>query len=169
MTGRFDYAVAFILEREGGYVDDPSDRGGATNYGITQATYDRYRARNQFAPQPVRDMPQSEARLIYLAEYWFAVSADKHPEPLDLVMFDAAVQHGVGAAIRMLQQVVGVPVDGICGPLTLNAAQTYLSSAVLRHRREYYAEIIAGDATQRRFERGWDNRLLALTRAIGLA
>lgn len=167
--GRFDTCVAFVLEREGGYVDDPDDHGGATNYGITQATYDQYRARSGLTPQSVRDMPQSEAKGVYLTDYWLAVSADKFPEPLDCVMFDTAVQHGVGTAIRMLQRVVGVPIDGICGPVTRQAAQTYLARALLRNRREYYADIIRHDPTQKKFEKGWGNRLFALTRACGLA
>ena len=72
----FDDALAFVLKREGGRVDDPKDRGGRTNRGVTQRVYDRYREQHDLPPADVWDILPAEVKAIYRAGYWDAVKGD---------------------------------------------------------------------------------------------
>jgi hypothetical protein len=100
MSG-FDEALAVVLRFEGGYSDDPDDPGGATMRGITQRTYDAWRRRQGFPVRPVRTISDAEVRAIYREEYWQPAGCDTAPWPLALVLFDAAVQHGVRRALQL--------------------------------------------------------------------
>lgn len=172
-TSRFETCLKFVLQHEGGFVDDPADRGGATNCGITQGTYDAWCvAHGMPHPSPVRDILADEVEAIYRANYWEAVRAHLLLEPLDLVMFDAAVQHGVKRAVRLLQQALPVEVDGVFGPATLyavtNKPASLVAYNVMEARRKFYAQIIANDPVNAKFENGWNNRMQALRLAARL-
>ncbi len=123
----FERAVAHTLGIEGGYSDHPSDRGGKTNWGVTEAV-----AREHGYRGPMKAMPKSIALDIYRKAYWdktgldwiAAVDAD-----VALEVFDTGVNMGVGIAMRMLQRVLNalnrggrdypdIAVDGVAGPLT---------------------------------------------------
>jgi lysozyme family protein len=109
---------------EGGWTDDPVDPGGPTNYGITLGTY----AAHIHADVTAQTFPSLKAdlraikpetvRTIYRDRYWQPSKAQQLPPPLGLMHFDAAVNHWVGGAARLLQQALGVPVDGDIGPET---------------------------------------------------
>src|SRR3954462_12326662 len=109
---RFQECLRFILGREGGYVDDPSDRGGATNQGVTDRTYQSWRKDKGLPPQPVKFMTNEERDGIYFDYYWKPAKCDRLPVPVDIVMFDAWVQHRPTVAAKFLQQAVGVTMDG---------------------------------------------------------
>ena len=164
---RFDQCLKFVLEREGGYVCDSSDRGGATNCGITQATYDDYRVRAGRNRQPVIGINATEIADIYRLRYWKAVHADQLPRPVDLVVFDAAVNHGTRQAILFLQRAVGAEDDGVIGPQTIAAVQAdhkaglsvSVAAAIIVLRREFYQRLAVKDPSQKRFMAGWNNRL----------
>src|SRR3989442_10698751 len=117
----FADALQFVLQQEGGFVDNPADPGGATNHGITQATYDRYRAAQGLAPQGVAQITDTEVTEIYQTQYWSVCRCDEL-ERLDvglgLAVFDTAVNSGVREASRMLQRLLGVRADGVIGPQT---------------------------------------------------
>ena len=170
---RFDDCLQFVLREEGGFVDDPEDRGGATNYGITQRVYDVWNLAHHLPPSPVRDILFDEVESIYRANYWDGVHGDSLAPPLDLVMFDTAVQHGASRAVMMLQHAVGVPADGVLGPVTLNAVYnrpaSLVAQGVMSQRSAYYDAILANDASQERFRNGWNNRMQALAQATSLA
>lgn len=162
----FETALSFVFAREGGYVNDPDDPGGATNRGITQATYTEWRRNEGLASQHVRKCSVEEAAAIYRSEYW-----DKHhcgdlPWPLALVHFDSSVQHA--AADKLLQEVLGVPVDGVIGPRTLAAARDrspYLLALKLTfHRLDYYRSIAKGPTLK--FLPGWVRRMVLLYHAL---
>lgn len=171
---RFDKCLSFILEREGGYVNDPTDRGGATNKGITQKAYDSYRTSIGIYTRPVIDITSDEVYAIYKLNYWNQAKCPVLNEPLDLMTFDSAVQHGPKRAVRMLQKALGVGDDGLFGPVSFQALQEEYSAGrvkelvdeVLAVRREFYKNIIDNDPTQKRFEKGWENRLKALKEAV---
>jgi uncharacterized protein (TIGR02594 family) len=125
----FAEALAHVLEMEGGFTDDPHDPGGPTNKGITLATYARHVRRVLDAASrsrllaELKAIPSDVVRAIYLAQYWRPSRAAELPAGLALMHFDASVNHGVGGAARMLQQALGVTVDGSIGPITLAAAR----------------------------------------------
>jgi lysozyme family protein len=171
---RFAECLNHVLKFEGGYSDNPLDRGGATNRGITQATFDEWRVSNGLPRSPVVGISGQEINAIYRNRYWKPVCAEQLPAPLDLCVFDAAVQHGPYRAAKWLQRVsLSIP-DGIVGPKTLEGVLAVCDAhgvdqvveEYMDIRRHFYAEIIAKDATQKTFERGWDNRMKDLARTM---
>ncbi len=154
-------AIKFVLQWEGGYVNHPSDPGGATNQGITQKTYDAYRKKVKKAPQTVKQITNPEVQAIYLVEYWDKVSGDAQPAPLDLVMFDAAVNHGPGKAKQFLAK----------AKLTMDDDDTNdgieLARRVVDLRVNFYYTIVKNKPSQKVFLKGWLNRMRALKKEIG--
>ena len=109
-------ALAFVLRWEGGYVNHPNDPGGATNKGITQETYNRYRRSNGLSIRSVRRIKQFEVEDIYRDRYWEAGHCDTMPNLVAFCHFDWTVNTGRGRSIKHLQQVVGTTADGAWGP-----------------------------------------------------
>lgn len=136
----FNKAVDFILKREGGYVNDPTDRGGETNGGISKRAYPNL---------DIKNLTDEEKKAIYKRDYWDAIGADSLPGQMRLAAVDAAVNHGVGAAKRMLERAgddVGKFIDA---------------------RKALYARIVERDPSQKKFAKGWANRIASLEAAIG--
>lgn len=151
----FDKALEFVLRWEGGKVDDPHDKGGRTNRGITQRTYDSWRTDQKLPKRDVYELEEAELRDIYRRLYWW-VGKDLS-WPLNLVVFDSAVLFGATRAGGWLSAVSWMDVSP--------AAQAW---AVLCFRYERHRERVAKDRTQARFWNGWLNRLKALAREAGL-
>lgn len=170
MKESFTKALAFVLAREGGKVDDPTDRGGRTNKGVTQFAYDDWRGKHGLAHRDAWLMDDSECVSIYHNYYWQAVRGDEMPWPVDAVLFDAAIQHGGRKAIELLQRALMITDDGILGPNTMARAKAangdQLAAGIIRERYDYYAAIVKHDPSQQRFQHGWENRLAALTNFI---
>lgn len=114
----FERAFTELLGHEGGYTNNPADPGGETNWGITVAV-----ARENGYIGTMKDMDQSVAKAIYAKKYWLD-AFDRLPYPVAFQVFDAAVNSGVGQAVRWLQRSVGVADDGKLGPVTLAAVTT---------------------------------------------
>lgn len=170
-----DQIIDGILSREGGYVDHQADRGGPTNWGITQATA----AANGYSGD-MRAMPQSIAREIYRRKYWlepgFAKVALFSPSIAE-ELTDTGVNMGPATAIRFLQRALNVMnlehtvfpdlvVDGELGPGTLNALGAYLKYRPREGERVLltalnclqgarYIEIVEARPTQEAFLYGW--------------
>ena len=109
----FEKAIAFVLNEEGGYSNDPLDPGGETNYGISKRAH----------PQvDIKNLTLEEAESIYKYLYWDACRCESLPPRLALVVFDSAVNQGVRTAIKMLQAAIGTVQDGIIGPATIERA-----------------------------------------------
>ena len=92
----FERALAFVLRWEGGKVDDPHDKGGRTNRGITQRTYDGWRDEKGLPRRDVYELEEEELQAIYRTLYWWP--AKLLSWPLNLVVFDSAVLFGAGRA-----------------------------------------------------------------------
>lgn len=169
MTDRFLECMKFIRRWEGGYVDHPADRGGPTNKGITQKTYDWWRLKKGQTARSVRDITDVEVEEIYRVSYWDTAKCPVIPEPLDLITFDMAVNSGPEKAIRYLQSAIGVETDGVVGPITKAALakSTPVDAEIfIQMRRDFYRRIIANDPSQVVFRDGWMNRLDALQEVI---
>lgn len=104
----FERCLAFVLQFEGGYVNDPRDPGGATNMGITRATLSRWRGRPVSVAE-VKALTRAEAAEIYRKNYWAAIGGDTLPVGVDLVAFDIAVNMGVSRALTWLHQTGDMP------------------------------------------------------------
>lgn len=161
----FETALAHVLEMEGGWTNDPYDPGGPTNLGIILTEFAAYKG-VALGPDTAADLTErlrhitlAEAREIYRRNYWDAAACDRLPAGVAFMHFDAAVNQGVGAAARMLQQAAGVAVDGGIGPQTLAAVAAADPVALLRRyadiRRQRYRSL----ATFWRFGRGWLSRV----------
>src|ERR1700744_100157 len=95
---RFIDCLTFTLQQEGGYSNNPADHGGATSFGVTQAAYDAYRAAQGLPQPPVQYIALSDATAIYQANYWNAAQCSRMPAPIDLCVFDTAVNSGIERA-----------------------------------------------------------------------
>ena len=120
----FSRALTHVLQMEGGYGDDPFDPGGPTNKGITLRVFAEWTGATVDAASfaslkdALKHIPDGTVSAIYDARYWKPASCASLPPALALFHFDAAVNHGVGTANRILQEALGVAVDGEIGPET---------------------------------------------------
>jgi lysozyme family protein len=158
-----------ILEREGGFTNDPVDRGGATNFGITAASWGAHRRLGRAAtPDEVRAITREEAVDFYHATY---VSASPFQAiayaPLRVQLIDFAVNSGTPRAVRWLQRTLAVPVTGVVDAATIAAAAAYpgslVNNALVAARLAMYQRIVAGDVTQAKYLRGWINRAVSFS------
>ena len=158
----FEGALKFTLDEEGGYLDDPRDRGGATNRGVIQASYDSWRRNRGLAVQDVRLMPDNEVRDLYRERFWDAGHCGELPMPLAVAHFDWCVNHGPKGALATLQQALGVAEDGLWGPTTASVAAKSTSAAYIRYdglRRQWYLKRAAEAPDQAVFLTGWLKRV----------
>lgn len=167
----YDRIIDKILELEGGFVDHPNDRGGPTNYGITQRTLSDWRG-HPVSVEDVRELTEDEARMIYLARYIIEPGFHAIVDPgLRALVIDCGVNHGPDRASRWLQRAAFVNADGIVGPITLHAVNTsepcVLYHRVLATRASFYGQIIDNDSSQGDFAAGWMNRLAEWIRLGG--
>lgn len=171
----FERALAHVLKMEGGYTNDPHDPGGPTNMGITLAVFSAWRKvplTGTNRARMIRDLKRIDratVREIYKRRYWQTARCGDLAAPLAVMHFDAAVNHGPGTAIRILQEAVGTEVDGKVGPRTRAAiarrplADVLTDYAAIRERRYRALPHFW------RFGRGWLRRVkatLELARAL---
>jgi lysozyme family protein len=162
----FGPALEFVLPHEGGYSNNPSDKGGATNYGITEAT-----ARRNGYTGDMRDLPLETAGAIYEAEYWPGLD-EVINQAVASKIFDFRVNFGVAGGNRLAQiaanTLVDPPtaVDGRWGPdtvATINAADpSAMLNALADTAVAKYQAIVENDPSQETFIRGWMKRALDL-------
>lgn len=167
MTDNFERALGLVLGHEGGLSDHALDRGGRTNLGITQATYNTFRRGRGLSQRKVDFITADEVRAIYREMYWDEVRADELPWPLAYATFDAAVNSGPDRAARWLQQSLGVDVDGKIGPKTLAAARAKGASALIplmKARSDFLADLVKRAPSQAAFLKGWLRRLFDVTK-----
>lgn len=165
---RFEKALRFTMSDavEGGYVNDPDDHGGPTNFGITQLVYDEYRRAKGLAYAPVKEITRQVAREIYYERYWKRIKPELMREDMAIAAFDFGVNSGPTQAIKTLQDVLGLKSDGIIGPLTSRRLQATTSTDVayyLKARLDFVRSL-----GRKKFIRGWENRIFNLARYIGV-
>lgn len=155
---RFLVCLPRILEHEGGWVDHVKDPGGATNKGITLATYSDWLKRKATKAE-LKAIPPQHVSAIYEANYWDAASCDKLPVGVDYVVFDLAVNSGPSRARKMLQQTVGTKPDGMIGPATLRAVEALGSRETIKRLCDAREAFYRALPTFQTFGKGWLNRL----------
>jgi lysozyme family protein len=162
-----------VLKFEGGYVNHPADKGGATNKGVTQKTYNSFRSRSKLPRMDVKYITQEEVEQIYY-EFWRGASCDKINESHPLTAaahFDFAINSGPKQAAKVLQRCCKAkPVDGIIGRITLGAVfacdDFTLSNSILDARQKFFQSLVDRNETQRVFLRGWTRRVTHLRKLI---
>lgn len=164
-----------IIDREGGYINDPSDSGGETNYGITVKV-----ARNYGFTGSMKDLPRSLAFEIYAVMYWDVLSLDRIEARSAVIaeeLADTAVNMGVSRAGEFLQRCLNafnncgehyddVTVDGRVGPASLKAYNHFMdkrggSGSVVLFRAlnclqgAFYVELVERREKDEKYVTGW--------------
>ncbi len=164
----FKHAHAFVAKWEGGFVDDPHDRGGVTKWGITIRTLIAkgldLNNDGVVNRRDILDMTPEQALKIYEHDYWIAAACPRLPPALALPVYDCAVNQGVSRAARILQASVGAKADGIIGRRTLAAVAkawtrdaTGLIDEFCARRAVHYSRL----SQVVRYGLGWYRRLFA--------
>lgn len=163
--------AAEIVAREGGYVDDPSDPGGATNFGVTIHTMRRLGldldGDGAVTRADVKKLTSGQAQDIFIQHYFEAPGIGSLPEALQPSVFDMYVNAGSNA-VRLLQRLLvkmgfAVTVDGALGPQTAHAAHQaakkaagHIADAYGIERRNYYYRLADKRAASRKYARRRD-------------
>ena len=170
MNSNFDSMFGIVVGHEGGFTDNPADpgnwTGGAigagdcrgTNFGISAAAY---------PDLDIANLTLETAKELYRRDCWNRLAGDHLPSALALLVFDAAINNGVGRAARWLQQIAHVPQDGVIGPKTLDAIGQLAagSDGVTGLCAEYLAQrllFMTSLASWKTFGLGWARRLCRL-------
>lgn len=159
---RFLACMPFILKEEGGYSNTRGDHGGATDDGIIQTEYNAFRYAEKLPLQSVRLITPIEYDTIYWQKYWNP-NCPKLPAGLDLSVFNINVNGGGTRGTRLLQQCLGITVDGIWGGETDTAVAAITQVAPILQafhadEREFYQAIINHDPSQQKFASDWFGR-----------
>lgn len=159
-------AIREILKHEGGYVDHPRDPGGATNKGITIATFRRYINPNG-TKQDLRKLTTAQAVVVYKRQYWDAVMGDDLPSGVDYAVADFAVNSGPSRAAKYLQRVVGAKQDGRIGPETLSRVMVMDRAKVINQLCDDRLAFMKRLKIWPTFKNGWSRRVSEV-RALSL-
>lgn len=155
---RAEKCIPLILKHEGGFVNHPHDPGGATNKGITLATFRRFiKPRGTVAD--LRRLSTAQAVVVYKRRYWDAVCADLLPVDVDYAVADFAVNSGPARAARYLQSVVGASADGRVGPRTIAAVRAMPPEKVIETLCDRRLAFLRRLRTWRTFGKGWSRRV----------
>ena len=122
MRENFSKAFELTIGHEGGFQNDPNDRGNwstgiigkgvnrGTKYGVSAMSYPTL---------DIKNLTVAQAEAIYKKDYWDRNSCDRLPAGVDYLVFDISVNHGVKDGAVFLQQAIGAKPDGDIGPTTL--------------------------------------------------
>ena len=161
MKTRFEKAFEDVVGIEGGYSDNPNDKGGKTKYGITEAVARAFGYKGH-----MRDLPLPVAKEIYQKKFWSPFFDELKSELLAFHLFDATVNHGYGNMSKILQRAINalhpgdpLKVDGFAGKVTFDLAKKtnqervfYLFNA---YRAKFYLDLIEKRPSDEEFVFGW--------------
>jgi len=161
----FYTAVELVLKHEGGFVNHPSDPGGATNRGITYNLFKRY-AGLLLVPKTVdslKNLTEEQAKYIYQREFWDRMKGSFFKDQqVANIAFDGFVNMGI-KAIKLLQKEVGAWADGVIGNESIQAINsanpTILFNGYKDARIKFYIDLIARKPELAVFKKGWLNRI----------
>ena len=151
---KFDEIIEVVLEHEGGYVNDPKDPGGETNFGI---------AKRSHPDVDIANLTKDGAKEIYKEHYWDKNKVESLPEELRHIYFDMCVNQGRGRAVKILQitanaKGAGLKVDGGLGPKTIGSLKNVELERVRAYRIKYYADLVTRKPDLEKFYFGWFRR-----------
>lgn len=149
MEELFKKALKFVLGIEGGYVSHPLDKGGNTNKGITQKTYNKWLYAHCLPNKDVKNITDKEVEAIYHQYYWLEANCHNMTPKFAVLCFDSAVNHGVGRVKQFLE-----------------ASEYKYPEKFLEARKNFYLKIIENKPSQKVFLNGWMNRLKKLEKFI---
>lgn len=159
MHSNLSRALAQVLKHEGGYVNHPNDPGGPTNLGVTLANFKRYVKPNGTI-EDLKKLTRAQAEMVFERQYWDAVRGNQLPGGLDFAVFDFAVNSGPSRAVRFLQALLGVPEDGVVGPVTLKAIENVNIISLVQRLCDKRLAWLKGLKTWSSFGKGWERRVM---------
>lgn len=174
---RFAACLASLWPEEGGYSNNPHDHGGETNLGVTDTLDGKADHMVDLDGDgknlvPIRTLTREQAGCVYLRVFWAPSHAGDCPEPLDRLVFEVAVNSGVGAALRNLQRSLGTTADGRWGANTAALVKacdpTVIGRRFLTFREAFFRDLVAAHPDQERFLAGWLSRLGKIRHDTGL-
>lgn len=120
----FDTAFDRLMGQEGGYVNNPADPGGETNWGISKRNHPTV---------DIKALTRDGAKALYAQEFWAPIRGSLISPAVAFQTFDFAVNSGISTAIRALQRAIGAADDGHWGPVSTAAlAVMPESDAIMR-------------------------------------
>lgn len=146
----FDAAFNLLIGNEGGYVNNPEDPGGETNWGISKRAY---------PDVDIASLTREQAKALYKRDYWDRAQCDQLPPAVAFQVFDTAVNSGIGQAIRFLQRAVGVADDGQVGPLTIAAVRRLDAESIAARFNGQRLDFMTRLSTWDTFGKGWARRI----------
>jgi lysozyme family protein len=162
---KFNICLSFLLKSEGGYSSHPDDPGGATNLGISKASY---------PDEDIAGMTHERAAYLYWRDYWLPNRCEEMPYEVALAVFDFAVNAPAVASRMALQKVIGATPDGVLGPRSMKAlsdiiavmGSVHVALGVVDVRLVRYVRRVQAGISSRKFLLGWLRRLHDLITAI---
>lgn len=186
----FDKAIKLVLQHEGGYVNNPNDRGSATNWGVSLNFLADHPEDGDFDHdgdvdgEDIKSMTLENAKAIYKKFWWDKYSYGRiADQTIATKVFDFSVNMGSKRAHILLQQAMNaafslkLTVDGILGNAsfsTLNAIadgdqEQKLITAYCDQAWKFYQSIIANNPSQAVFQKGWKNRAYSISVANSIS
>ncbi|WP_448950588.1 glycoside hydrolase family 108 protein [Labrys neptuniae] len=160
MSNNLAQTIKLAFGSEGGWSNHPADPGGATKYGITASTLGVARdLRRKATPDEVRALSLSEAAQILDKQYAQPLRYAELPPGLDYALFDFSVNSGPAQAVRILQRILVVEVDGIVGVKTLNAIRDRNLAGLIDKLQDARLRFLKGLKTWPTFGKGWSIRV----------
>ncbi len=157
----FTKAVSLTLVNEDGYVNDPRDPGGETNFGISKRSYPNV---------DIKGLTRDGAIAIYLKDFWNTLYASITDQFVTNALFDLGVLFGTHSAVRVIQNVLMVAVDGVFGPVTLATVNAQNVAILLMNFRNamiaYATTIVVRNPADSVFLTGWTNRIRTMTAVV---
>lgn len=150
---RFADIIEFIIKEEGGYINHPDDPGGETKFGISKRSYPNL---------DIKNLTRQQAEMIYRQDFWERTRINLLPTKIAACVLDAAINNGSSRAIRWMQHILSVNVDGRIGQQTLLASNKCdINEFVVDYnimREDFFLSLPHFD----RFGKGWRRRLFRL-------
>ena len=160
-ASNWDSAFKMMLASEGGYVNHPSDPGGMTNLGVTKRVWEEWVGRESNEKE-MRSLTPEMVEPLYKRKFWDACKCDELPSGIDYLVFDFAVNAGVGRSAKILQTAVGVTPDGGIGPMTLAAVNAIPEAELIEKFSQAKEDFYRSLNTFETFGKGWLNRVAAV-------
>lgn len=164
--GNFNKAINKMLNLEGGKTYEKSDRGGKTNLGITQRTYNDWKDSIKQPRADVFKITVEEAKEIYKKNYWDIIKGSKLPHSVAQAILSLALTDGPQDAIRHTQKILGIPPTGTMGPVTMKAIWTATKqkgeSKLTNYIVDKQIQRYQSDEQAKTYGKGWTNRAESL-------
>ena len=173
----FDKAHEFVFLWEGGFDNHPNDPGGPTNYGVSLRFLQDLGTEwgdldfdGDIDIDDIRLVTPDKAKELFKAAFWDKLRLDEVKPLCAFVLYDTAVNMGIGYARKLFQKAVGITADGIWGPVSwgklrsCDDRKTALAMIPIRRRR--YIDLAEANPRLKPFLKGWKNRVDDLGRKI---